>query len=97
MLDQWQEIILTQPGEGLLNLASVWAPQQKPKNQVGLKWHLTPMVPLKGVGRDMTKRAVRESTVGARSASNPLFPKVKMPWCPAENGDLRAKLGNARL
>lgn len=67
----------TQPGEGLLNLASVWAPQQKPKNQVGLKWHLTPMVLLKGVGRDMAERAVRESTAGARSASTRCFPRLK--------------------
>lgn len=66
----------TQPGEGLLNLASVWAPQQKQKNQVGLKWDLTPMVPLKGVGRRMAKRAVRESRAGASSASTHCFPRL---------------------
>lgn len=46
----------TQAGEGLLNLSSVWAPQQKQKNQVGLKWDLTPMVPLKLWGEKWQKQ-----------------------------------------
>lgn len=69
----------TQAGEGLLNLASVWSPQQKQKNQVGLKWDLTPMVPLKGVGREMAKRAVTESRAWASSASTHCCPRLKCP------------------
>ena len=43
------------------------------------------------VGRDMAKRAVTESRAGASSGCTHCRPGLKMPWYPAEDGDMRAQ------
>ena len=50
-----------------------------------------------GCGETYGKNSCKRIQSRGQQCQYPLFPKANMPWCPAENGDMRAELGNARL